>query len=215
MSAQAQDPYRIGRGGGSDSTTGRGEGGPASKRTTVGYGFWIYLLSDIILFSGFFAAYAVLARQTAGGPSPHELFGQGRVALETAALLLSSFTCGLAGVAAEKRKQLPTQLWLLATGLLGAMFLGLELTEFAEMIGEGAGPQRSAFLSAFYGLVGLHGLHIAVGLLWLGTMMAQLWVKGFRPQVLRRLMCFTLFWHALDIVWVGIFTMVYLMGVAP
>lgn len=215
MTAQAQDPYRIGRGGGGDSNTGRGEGGPASKRTTVGYGFWIYLLSDIILFSGFFAAYAVLAKQTAGGPTPHELFGQGRVALETAALLLSSFTCGLAGVAAEKRKLVPAQAWLLATGLLGAVFLGLELTEFAEMIGKGAGPQRSAFLSAFYGLVGLHGLHIAVGLLWLGTMMAQLWVKGFRPQVLRRLMCFNLFWHALDIVWVGIFTMVYLMGVAP
>lgn len=215
MTAQAQDPYRIGRGGGGDHNTGRGEGGPASKRTTVGYGFWIYLLSDIILFSGFFAAYAVLAKQTAGGPSSHDLFGQERVAIETAALLLSSFTCGLAGVAAEKRKLLPALAWLLATGLLGAVFLGLELIEFAEMIGKGAGPQRSAFLSAFFGLVGLHGLHIAVGLLWLGTMMAQLWVKGFRPQVLRRLMCFNLFWHALDIVWVGIFTMVYLMGVAP
>ena len=215
MTAKAQDPYRMGRSGGGDSNTGRGEGGPASKRTTVGYGFWIYLLSDIILFSGFFAAYAVLAKQTAGGPSPHALFGQERVALETAALLLSSFTCGLAGVAAEKRKLVPAQLWLLATGLLGAVFLGLELTEFAEMIGKGAGPQRSAFLSAFYGLVGLHGLHIAIGLLWLGTMMAQLWVKGFQPQIQRRLMCFNLFWHALDIVWVGIFTMVYLMGVAP
>ncbi|OAN66351.1 cytochrome o ubiquinol oxidase subunit III [Sphingomonas sp. TDK1] len=215
MTAHAQDPYRMGRSGAGDDNTGRGEGGPASKRTTVGYGFWIYLLSDIILFSGFFAAYAVLAKQTAGGPSPHDLFGQERVALETAALLLSSFTCGLAGVAAEKRKLVPAQLWLLATGLLGAVFLALELTEFAEMIGNGAGPQRSAFLSAFYGLVGLHGLHIAVGLLWLGTMMAQLWVNGFRPQVLRRLMCFNLFWHALDIVWVGIFTMVYLMGVAP
>lgn len=212
MTAKAQDPYRIGRGGGEDTNTGRGEGGPASKRTTVGYGFWIYLLSDIILFSGFFAAYAVLAKQTAGGPSPRELFGQERVALETAALLLSSFTCGLAGVTAERRKLLPAQLWLLATGVLGAAFLGLELAEFAEMIGEGAGPQRSAFLSAFFGLVGLHGLHIGVGLLWLGTMMAQLWVKGFQPQVLRRLMCFNLFWHALDIVWVGIFTMVYLMG---
>ncbi|WP_294334505.1 cytochrome o ubiquinol oxidase subunit III [uncultured Sphingomonas sp.] len=215
MTAKVQDPYRIGRGGGADSTTGRGEGGPAGKRTTVGYGFWIYLLSDIILFSGFFAAYAVLAKQTAGGPSPHELFGQGRVAIETAALLISSFTSGLAGVAAQKHKLVPALAWLLATGVLGAVFLGLELIEFAEMIGKGAGPQRSAFLSAFFGLVGLHGLHIAVGLLWLGTMMAQLWVKGFRPQVLRRLMCFTLFWHALDIVWVGIFTMVYLMGVAP
>lgn len=215
MTAQAQDPYRIGRSGGSDGTTGRGEGGPASKRTTVGYGFWIYLLSDIILFSGFFAAYAVLAKQTAGGPSSHELFGQQRVAIETAALLLSSFTSGLAGVSAQRKQLLPAQLWLLATGVLGAVFLGLELTEFAEMIGKGAGPQRSAFLSAFFGLVGLHGLHIAVGLLWLGTMMAQLWVKGFQPQIQRRLMCFNLFWHALDIVWVGIFTMVYLMGVAP
>jgi len=217
MTAQAQDPYRIGRSGGGEGeeTTGRGEGGPASKRTTVGYGFWIYLLSDIILFSGFFAAYAVLAKQTAGGPGPRDLFGQERVAIETAALLLSSFTCGLAGVAAERRNLLWAQAGLLATGMLGAVFLGLELSEFAEMIGKGAGPQRSAFLSAFFGLVGLHGLHIGVGLLWLGTMMAQLWVKGFQPQILRRLMCFNLFWHALDIVWVGIFTMVYLMGVAP
>lgn len=215
MTAKAHDPYRIGRHGGSDEDDGQSGHGPAGKRLIAGYGFWIYLLSDIILFSGFFAAYAVLAKQTAGGPGPHDLFGQGRVAIETAALLLSSFTCGLAGVAAERRSMLKAQLWLLATGLLGAVFLGVELSEFAEMIGKGAGPQRSAFLSAFFGLVGLHGLHIAVGLLWLGTMMAQLWVKGFQPQVLRRLMCFNLFWHALDIVWVGIFTMVYLMGVAP
>lgn len=215
MTAKAHDPYRIGRHGGSHGDDGQSGHGPAGKRLIAGYGFWIYLLSDIILFSGFFAAYAVLAGQTAGGPGSHDLFGQGRVAIETAALLLSSFTCGLAGVAAERRAMLKAQLWLLATGLLGAVFLGVELSEFAEMIGKGAGPQRSAFLSAFFGLVGLHGLHIAVGLLWLGTMMAQLWVKGFQPQVLRRLMCFNLFWHALDIVWVGIFTMVYLMGVAP
>ncbi|MBI1402585.1 MAG: cytochrome o ubiquinol oxidase subunit III [Porphyrobacter sp.] len=225
--AEAQeDPYVLGRGrGGADAAgegrggddarpSGRGEGGPAPKRTVVGYGFWIYLLSDIILFAGFFAAYAVLSGDLAGGPGPQELFEQRRLALETAALLISSFTCGLAGIAAGRGAMLRTQGWLLVTGLLGAVFLGLEVQEFATLVAEGAGPQRSAFLSAFFALVGLHGLHIAAGLLWAGTMMAQLAVKGFRPAIERRLMCFALFWHALDIVWVGIFTVVYLLGLA-
>jgi cytochrome o ubiquinol oxidase subunit 3 len=217
----ARDPYMLGRHsrthgayGGHSSPTGHGEGGPAHKRTVVGYGFWIYLLSDIVMFSAFFAAYAVLSGEYAGGPTQHDLFGQTRVGIETAALLLSSFTCGLGSVVAERRNMMATQLWLLVTGLLGAVFLGLELQEFAEMIRTGAGPQRSAFLSSFFALIGLHGLHITVGLLWLGTMMAQLWVKGFRANVLRRLMCFNLFWHALDIIWVGLFTIVYLIGVA-
>ncbi|WP_294393003.1 cytochrome o ubiquinol oxidase subunit III [uncultured Sphingomonas sp.] len=217
---QATDPYVLGRqtgsggkqGGGKPS--GRGEGGPASKRTVVGYGFWIYLLSDIVMFSAFFAAYAVLSGEHAGGPTQRELFGQKRVAMETVALLLSSFTCGLSSVAAERRHMVWTQIWLLVTGLLGAVFLGLEIQEFVDMIAHGAGPQRSAFLSAFFAVVGLHGLHIGVGLLWLGTMMAQLRVKGLRPDIQRRLMCFNLFWHALDIVWVGLFTIVYLMGIA-
>ena len=207
------DPYHLGHGHGADSeATGHGEGGPASKRIITGYGFWIFLLSDIVMFSAFFAAYGVLAGQTAGGPTGRELFELPRVAIETACLLLSSFTCGLGSIAAHKRSLLWTQIWLLITGILGFVFVVLEVQEFAAMIAEGAGPQRSAFLSAFFALVGCHGLHVSVGLLWLGTMMAQVWVKGFRADILRRLMCFNLFWHALDIIWVGLFTIVYLLG---
>jgi cytochrome o ubiquinol oxidase subunit 3 len=192
--------------------TGRGEGGPASKRITVAYGFWIFLLSDIVMFSGFFAAYAVLSQQTAGGSSGRDIFELPRVAAETALLLISSFTCGLGQVAASRRSTVWTQVWLLVTGLLGAGFLLLEVQEFAALVAQGAGPQRSAFLSSFFALVGCHGLHVACGLLWLGTMMAQIWVKGFRDDIMRRLFCFTLFWHALDIIWVGLFTIVYLIG---
>ncbi|RDE07157.1 cytochrome o ubiquinol oxidase subunit III [Sphingomonas aracearum] len=208
------DPYRLGHGGGHGhgEATGRGDGGPASKRITTGYGFWIFLLSDIIMFSGFFAAYAVLRGETAGGPGGAELFELPRVAIETGLLLLSSFTCGLGAVATERRNLAWTQIWLLVTGLLGFIFLVLEVQEFAQMIGEGAGPARSAFLSAFFALVGCHGLHVGVGILWCGTMMAQLWSRGFLPAIQRRLMCFNLFWHALDIIWVALFTIVYLMG---
>jgi cytochrome o ubiquinol oxidase subunit III len=214
------DPYKLGHRGhghghgghGHHEATGHGEGGPASKRIIVGYGFWIFLLSDIIMFSGFFAAYAVLVGQTAGGPSGKDLFDLRNVGIETAALLLSSFTCGLASIATQRRDVRWTQIWLLVTGLLGFAFLVLELVEFADMIREGAGPQRSAFLSSFFALVGCHGLHVGVGLLWLGTMMAQVWVKGFTAPIQRRLLCFNLFWHALDIIWVGLFTIVYLLG---
>jgi cytochrome o ubiquinol oxidase subunit 3 len=210
------DPHKLGRhdhgGSGHSQATGHGEGGPASKRIIAGYGFWIFLLSDIIMFSAFFAAYAVLADETAGGPSGRDLFDPTNVAIETALLLASSFTCGLGSIATERRNMLGTQVSLLATGLLGFAFILLEVREFAEMIAHGAGPQRSAFLSSFFALVGCHGLHVSIGLLWLGTMMAQVWVKGFRPAVLRRLLCFNLFWHALDIVWVGVFTIVYLLG---
>ncbi|HEX8445450.1 MAG TPA: cytochrome o ubiquinol oxidase subunit III [Sphingomonas sp.] len=216
----AHDPYALGRrdphhgsgGGHGHEPTGHGEGGPASKRTIVGYGFWIYLLSDIIMFSGFFAAYAVLAHRTAGGPTGAEIFGRGRVALETVCLLLSSYSCGLGSIAAARENRGATQFWLAVTGLLGLLFLGIEIQEFVELVAEGAGPQRSAFLSGFFALVGLHGLHVAVGLLWLATMMAQIQLKGFRPNVQRRLLCFNLFWHALDIIWVGVFSIVYLLG---
>jgi cytochrome o ubiquinol oxidase subunit 3 len=208
-----RDPYALGRRhGGGDQSTGHGEGGPAPKRTVVAYGFWIYLLSDIVMFSGFFAAYAVLSGETAGGPTGAQIFGRGRVAIETVCLLLSSYTCGLGSIAALRESRAATLGWLLATGLLGALFLGIELQEFAQLVGEGARPQRSAFLSSFFALVGLHGLHVSVGLLWLGTMMAQIWWKGFRANVQRRLMCFNLFWHALDIIWVGVFSIVYLLG---
>jgi len=214
------DPYRLRRGfgeggDGRDYATGRGEGGPASPRVIVGYGFWIFLLSDIILFSCFFATFAVLRTATAGGPSGADLFDPWRVAAETAFLLLSSFVCGMAAIATRARSHLWTQAGLLVTGLLGLGFLFLEAQEFATMIGNGNGPDRSAFLSSFFALVGLHGLHVTVGLLWLGTMMAQVYFKGFRANILRRLLCFNLFWHTLDIIWVAIFTVVYLIGVAP
>jgi cytochrome o ubiquinol oxidase subunit 3 len=220
MSAPAatrpNDPYQLGRGhhghGDHHGPTGHGEGGPASKRIITGYGFWIFLLSDIVMFSCFFAAYAVLSGETAGGPTGGQLFELKRVALETGCLLASSFTCGLASIASARKKMMQTEVWLLVTGLLGFVFLILEFTEFGSMSAAGAGPQRSAFLSSFFALVGCHGLHVSAGLLWLGTMMAQVWVKGFRPNIQRRLLCFYLFWHALDIIWVAIFTMVYLMG---
>ena len=211
------DPYKLGHG--HDvaglhvhDASGHGAGGPASKRVIVGYGFWIFLLSDIILFSAFFAAYAVLRTETAGGPSGRDLFDPGSVAIETACLLLSSFTCGMSAVATGARSQLWTQVFLVATGLLGAAFLAFEAKDFAGMVAQGAGPQRSAFLSSFFAVVGCHGLHVTTGMLWLGTMMAQVWVKGFRPNILRRLLCFNLFWHVLDIIWIALFTIVYLIG---
>ncbi len=154
----------------------------------------------------------MIQSETNGGPTGRQLFDLGNVAVETVALLLSSFACGLAIIAAQARNVLWTQIGLLVTGLLGAVFLGLELKEFAEMINHGAGPDRSAFLSGFFTLVGCHGAHVTAGLLWLGTMMAQIYAKGFRPNIMRRLLCFSLFWHALDIIWVALFTIVYLLG---
>ena len=193
--------------------TGHGEGGPAPKRIVVSYGFWIFLLSDIVLFSAFFAGYAVLAGNTAGGPTAAQLFDIRNVQIETACLLLSSFCCGVATLAVEQRYERLTQVALLLTGLLGLAFLTLELREFAGLIAQGAGPSRSAFLSSFFALVGLHGAHVTAGLLWLGTMMAQFYAKGFRPDICRRYFCFSLFWHVLDVIWVAIFTIVYLLGV--
>jgi cytochrome o ubiquinol oxidase subunit 1 len=204
------DPHRL-RGLDPDG----GHTGPAPKRIVTGYGFWIFLLSDFVMFSGFYASYAVLSHATAGGPGPLQLFHLPTVALETAFLLLSSFVCGMATIASNARNMLWTQVCYVITGLLGVGFLFLEGSEFIKMLAEGAGPQHSAFLSAFFTLVGCHGLHVTVGLLWLGTMMAQFWAKGFRPDILRRGMCFGLFWHALDIIWVGIFTNVYLLGTSP
>ena len=185
-----------------------------SKRIVVGYGFWIYLLSDIIMFSAFFATYAVLVGATAGGPSGRDLFDLHRVAIETACLLLSSFTCGLASIGARSGRGSWFYGAMTATCLLGAAFLFIEISEFRSMIAQDAGPTRSAFLSSFFALVGLHGLHVTVGLLWLLTIMAQVFAKGYRADILRRVLCFGLFWHTLDIIWVGIFTMVYLIGVA-
>jgi cytochrome o ubiquinol oxidase subunit 1 len=210
-SGHAHDPNMLGARAEPDG----GFKGPAPKRIITAYGFWIFLLSDFILFAGFYAAYAVLSHATAGGPNPPQLFNLGTVAIETTCLLLSSVACGMATIASNVRNMRWTQICYLITGLLGAAFLVLEVSEFAKMLAEGAGPQRSAFLSAFFALVGLHGLHVTIGLLWLGTMMAQTWAKGFRPDIMRRGLCFALFWHALDIIWVGIFTNVYLLGTSP
>jgi cytochrome o ubiquinol oxidase subunit 3 len=192
-----------------------GETGPASKRIVVAYGFWIFLLSDVVMFSALFASYAVLVRATAGGPTSDELFSQVSVAIETACLLASSYTCGLMSLAVSSRRRAATYFFAAITFVLGAAFLNLEIREFAAMIARGATPQCSAFLSAFFTLVGCHGLHVTAGLVWLAVMMAQVAIKGFRPNVGRRLLCFALFWHTLDIVWVWLFTVVYLMGVRP
>ena len=189
------------------------EAGPAPKPVVVAFGFWIFLLSDIVMFATLFAAYAVLARATDGGPRGVQLFSQASVAIETACLLASSYTCGLMSLAVKSRRRLGTYFGALVTFALGLAFLALELREFADMIARGAGPQRSAFLSAFFTLVGCHGLHVLAGLVWLAVMMVQVALRGFHPTVQRRLACFALFWHALDIVWVWLFTVVYLMGV--
>ncbi len=185
--------------------------GPASKRIVVGYGFWIFLLSDIVMFSAFFAAYAVLSGATAGGPTGRQLFDLRNVAIETGCLLASSFACGMCSVALAKNLRI-TFLAAAITFVLGATFLLLEIAEFSTMIGEGAGPDRSAFLSAFFALVGCHGLHVTVGLVWLVFLMAHFAARGIRPNLLRRFLCFSLFWHALDIIWIGVFTIVYLTG---
>jgi cytochrome o ubiquinol oxidase subunit 3 len=188
--------------------------GPAPKRIVTGYGFWIFLLSDIVMFSCFFASYAVLLGQTAGGPSGAQLFDLKSVAAETTCLLLSSFTCGLASIAADVRSVRWYQMAMAATCVLGLAFLALEGREFVGLVARGAGPTRSAFLSAFFALVGCHGMHVSAGILWLLTMMAQVFAKGFRADILRRLLCFALFWHALDIIWVAVFSVVYLLGSA-
>jgi cytochrome o ubiquinol oxidase subunit III len=185
---------------------------PTAKRIIVGYGFWIFLLSDIVMFSAFFATYAVLVHETAGGPSGKDLFNLHNVAIETACLLLSSFTCGLAAIGSRAHNGLLYYGGMAATFLFGLGFLSIEMHEFAGMVGQGAGPTRSAFLSAFFTLVGCHGVHVTLGLLWLLTMVAQVFAKGYRADILRRVLCFALFWHTLDIIWVAIFTVVYLLG---
>ena len=188
---------------------------PHDKRVIVGYGFWVFLISDIIMFAAFFATYAVLTDSTAGGPSGRELFDIPHVALETACLLLSSLTCGIAMIGAHAHRRAMYYWGMAATFAFGVAFLGLELAEFRELVEQGAGPSRSGFLSGFFALIGCHGLHVTAGLLWLLTMMAQVWAKGFRADIERRLLCFSLFWHTLDIIWVALFSLVYLVGVAP
>jgi cytochrome o ubiquinol oxidase subunit 3 len=186
--------------------------GPASVRIVVAYGFWIFLLSDIIMFSALFAAYAVLSGQTAGGPTARELFDIRRAGAETLCLLFSSYACGLGELCIHRRRMAGFYGFSAATLVLGGAFLALEFSEFAGLVARGAGPSRSAFLSAFFSLVGLHGVHVTLGLLWLLFMVAQVAAQGRKDFVLRRLHCFSLFWHALDIVWIALLTLVYLIG---
>jgi len=176
-------------------------------------GFWIYLMSDCLIFAALFATYAVLGTSYAGGPSQVELFKLPTVALNTSMLLLSSITYGFAMLSMAKGNKGATLLWLGITGLFGAAFVGLELQEFAELIRDGAGPQRSAFLSSFFALVGTHGLHVSIGIIWLITLMVQVGRKGLVQANRRRLMCLSLFWHFLDVIWIGVFSFVYLIGV--
>ena len=175
-------------------------------------GFWLYLMSDCLIFAMLFAAYAVLGSSYAGGPGPKQLFDLPLVALNTSMLLFSSITYGFAMLAMNDGKRAATQAWLAITGLFGLAFLGVELSEFRHLVHEGATPQTSAFLSAFFTLVGTHGLHVTFGLIWLAVLMVQVQVKGLVPANRRRLMCLSLFWHFLDVIWIGVFTFVYLMG---
>ena len=175
-------------------------------------GFWIYLMSDCLLFAALFATYGVLGGNFAAGPSGADLFDLPLVALNTTMLLLSSITYGFAMLAMVKGKVSHTQIWLAITGLFGLAFLSIEFYEFAHLIREGATPQRSAFLSSFFALVGTHGLHVTFGIVWLVTLMVQVWKHGLIVANRRRLMCLSMFWHFLDVVWIGVFTFVYLMG---
>jgi cytochrome o ubiquinol oxidase subunit 3 len=175
-------------------------------------GFWIYLMSDCLIFASLFAVWGVLGGNYADGPAPKDLFELPTVAVNTAMLLFSSITYGFAMLAMERGSVPQTQLWLAVTGLFGAAFVGLELHEFADLIAIGATPQRSAFLSSFFTLVGTHGLHVTVGLIWLVTLMTQVARHGLIEANKRRLMCLSLFWHFLDVIWVGVFTFVYLLG---
>ena len=175
-------------------------------------GFWIYLMSDALLFASIFATFGVLGTAYAGGPTPRELFALPLVALNTAILLVSSITFGFAMLAMEPGKVRQTQFWLGITALLGACFVGVELYEFAELIHEGATPQRSGFLSAFFTLVGTHGLHVTVGIVWILVMLVQLGQRGLHVENKRRLLCLGMFWHFLDVIWIGVFTFVYLLG---
>ena len=175
-------------------------------------GFWIYLMSDCLIFAVLFATFGVLGTSYAAGPGPRELFDLNLVALNTTMLLLSSITYGFAMLTMEKDRKAATLAWLAVTGLFGLAFLSIELYEFHHLIAEGATPQRSAFLSAFFTLVGTHGLHVTFGTLWLVTLMVQVAQRGLIVANKRRLLCLSMFWHFLDVVWIGVFTFVYLMG---
>jgi len=176
-------------------------------------GFWIYLMSDALLFAALFATFGVLNSSFAGGPAPRELFDLNLVATNTALLLVSALTCGLAMISLQAGKLGAVRLWLVVTALLGAGFVGIELHEFRHLIAEGATPQRSGYLSAFFTLVGTHGLHVTFGIVWIAVMLVQLGQRGLHADNQRRLLTLSMFWHFLDVIWIGVFTFVYLLGV--
>jgi len=178
-------------------------------------GFWLYLMSDCLIFACLFATYGVLGRNYAGGPSGAALFDLRLVAFNTSLLLVSSITFGFAMLEIQRARLRTTLIWLSVTGLLGACFIGVELMEFVHLIQQGAGPARSGFLTSFFAIVGTHGLHVTFGILWLVTLMFQLNRYGINPDNIRRMMCLSMFWHFLDVIWIGVFTFVYLMGVLP
>ncbi|WP_250622898.1 cytochrome o ubiquinol oxidase subunit III [Pinirhizobacter soli] len=183
-----------------------------SRQHVTGFGFYLYLLSDGILFAALFAAFAVLRTATDGGPDGHMLFSARNAFVETACLLTSSFTCGIAMLACDRRNKFVALIGFLVTAVLGIAFLTLEIHEFSDLMAKGYGPDRSAFLSSFFTLVGTHGLHVTCGILWLGVLLVQFLLRGFTPAILRRFLCLSLFWHVLDVVWIGVFTFVYLVG---
>jgi cytochrome o ubiquinol oxidase subunit 3 len=185
-----------------------------AHHSATALGFWIYLMSDALIFATLFATYGVLSTAYAGGPTQKELFELPTVALNTAFLLVSSITYGFAMIAMQEDRLNATRAWLVVTGLLGMCFVGVELHEFAGLIAQGATPMRSAFLSAFFTLVSTHGLHVSVGILWIAVMLVQLGQRGLHPDNKKRLLCLSMFWHFLDVVWIGVFTFVYLLGVA-
>ena len=188
------------------------DGGHHPQQGTL-LGFWLYLMSDLLIFAILFATYAVLGRSYAAGPSGADLFDLKLVAVNTGLLLVSSITYGMAMIAMQHGRKASVLRWLAVTGVLGLGFLSLELYEFAHLIHEGASPQRSAFLSSFFTLVGTHGLHVAFGCIWLFTLMTQVRRHGLTRENKRRLVCLTMIWHFLDVVWIAVFTFVYLMGV--
>jgi len=204
----------LGAAGGAQALRFYDSGGHHPENSTL-LGFWLYLMSDCLVFACLFATYGVLGRNYAGGPSGANLFELPLVAVNTSLLLLSSITYGFAVIEMQRKRQGATLAWLALTGLLGAGFVGVELHEFAKLIHEGNGPQRSAFLSSFFTLVGTHGLHVTFGIVWLLTLMAQVARHGLIAANRRRLMCLSMFWHFLDVIWIGVFTFVYLMGALP
>ncbi|MEI6477768.1 MAG: cytochrome o ubiquinol oxidase subunit III [bacterium] len=180
--------------------------------STAVFGFWVYLMTDCVLFAALFAVYAVLRTGTFGGPGGSEIFNLPNILVETFLLLTSSYTCGLAMLAAHKGRRNEVVAWFGATFVLGFSFLALELSEFHQLLLDGNGPDRSAFLSSYFTLVGTHGLHITIGLLWMLVLMSQVLKRGLKPMTLNRLALLSLFWHFLDLIWIFIFTIVYLMG---